>query len=122
MQPNDTSARGEEFRNDLRPLARFPASAAVASVGSGNAAARRTLSAAELAPLVKADVEKAKRAARLAKAEPVEVQVVANTPVGWRMLKESAAHTVETANRIVWTVRVPGKGSADLSYRIRVTN
>ena len=51
MQPNDTSARGEEFRNDLRPLARFPASAAVAGVGSGNAAARRTLSSAELAPL-----------------------------------------------------------------------
>jgi fatty acid desaturase len=36
--------RGEEFRADLRPLAR-------ASAGSGNAAARRVLSAAELAPL-----------------------------------------------------------------------
>ena len=35
---------GEEFRDDLRPLAR-------AAAGSGNASARRILSAAELAPL-----------------------------------------------------------------------
>jgi fatty acid desaturase len=37
-------ARGEEFRDDLRPLAR-------ASAGSGNASARRILTSAELAPL-----------------------------------------------------------------------
>ena len=36
--------RGEEFRTDLRPLAR-------SAVGSGNASARRILSSAELAPL-----------------------------------------------------------------------
>ena len=36
--------RGEEFRTDLRPIARSGA-------GSGNASARRVLSAAELAPL-----------------------------------------------------------------------
>ena len=51
MQHNDTSARGEEFRDDLRPLAHSTASAAIAGVGSANAAARRALSAAELAPL-----------------------------------------------------------------------
>jgi fatty acid desaturase len=51
MQHNDASAPGEEFRNDLRPLATLPASAAPGGVGSGNAAARRTLSSAELAPL-----------------------------------------------------------------------
>ena len=41
-------ARGEEFRDDLRPLARPTA-------GSGNAAARKILSAAELAPLTRLD-------------------------------------------------------------------
>ncbi len=51
MQHNDASERGEEFRNDLRPLATLPASAAPGGVGIGNAAARRTLSSAELAPL-----------------------------------------------------------------------
>ena len=59
---------------------------------------------------------------RNAKAEPVEVQIVGNLPPGWRMLEESAAHTPETANRIVWTLRIPGNGGADLSYRIRVNN
>ena len=39
--------RGEEFRDDLRPLR--------ARAGSGNAAARRILSAAELAPLTRLD-------------------------------------------------------------------
>jgi fatty acid desaturase len=38
------ATRGEEFRDDLRPLAR-------ASAGSGNASARRILTSAELAPL-----------------------------------------------------------------------
>lgn len=40
---NTPAPRGEEFRDDLRPLA--------AAAGSGNAQARRVLSAAELAPL-----------------------------------------------------------------------
>ena len=57
---------------------------------------------------------------RNAKPDAVEVQVIGNLPPGWRMLEESAAHTPETASRIVWTVRVPAKGTADLSYRIRV--
>jgi hypothetical protein len=57
---------------------------------------------------------------RNAKADAVEVQVVGNLPPGWRMLEESAPHAPETASRIVWTVRVPAKGSANLSYRIRV--
>jgi fatty acid desaturase len=42
--------RGEEFRDDLRPLHAPTSSSAV---GSGNAQARRVLSAAELAPLTK---------------------------------------------------------------------
>ncbi len=41
---------GEEFRNDMRPL---PTNAGEPKVGSGNAQARRVLSAAELAPLTR---------------------------------------------------------------------
>lgn len=47
MAINETPARGEEFRDDLRPLA--PASAL--RPGTGNAQARRVLAPAELAPL-----------------------------------------------------------------------
>jgi fatty acid desaturase len=47
------STRGEEFRNDLRPLAR---------AGAGNDAARRALSAAELAPLTQLDDARSARA------------------------------------------------------------
>ena len=42
---NESATRGEEFRNDLRPLG------AAAQAGSGNAQARRVLSPTELAPL-----------------------------------------------------------------------
>ena len=42
-------ARGEEFRDDLRPLSSAPTTTPRA--GTGNAAARRVLSQAELAPL-----------------------------------------------------------------------
>jgi len=59
---------------------------------------------------------------RNAKDAPVDVQVVGHMPRGWRMLQESATHTAETASKIVWTVRVPGKGEASLSYRIRVNS
>src|SRR4051812_38557276 len=45
MSTIEAAARGEEFRNDLRPLARAPRD------GVGKAAARRILTAAELAPL-----------------------------------------------------------------------
>ncbi len=59
---------------------------------------------------------------RNAKDDPVDVQIIGYMPPGWRLLKESAAHTAVTANKIVWIVRVPGNGSADLSYRIRVNS
>ena len=55
MANHDTPARGEEFRDDLRPLAAPPAPASAAAAapraGAGNAAARRLLTPAELAPL-----------------------------------------------------------------------
>jgi len=59
---------------------------------------------------------------RNAKDDPVDVQVVGHMPPGWRLLEESTAHSEETANKIVWTVRVPGKGEASVSYRIRVNS
>ena len=49
MNDTDLSARGEEFREDLRPLASAPAAAS--RTGAGNAAARRVLSSEELAAL-----------------------------------------------------------------------
>lgn len=38
----------------------------------------------------------------------------------WTILAESLAHEKETAERIVWTLPVPAKGSAQLTYRIRI--
>lgn len=50
----DPGARGQEFRDDLRPLAGpGPGGAAASRAGAGNAQARRLLSAAELAPLTR---------------------------------------------------------------------
>ena len=51
---NDTPARGEDFRDDLRPLA--SAQAPMPRPGAGNAAARRVLSQDEIAPLTKLNV------------------------------------------------------------------
>ncbi len=56
-----------------------------------------------------------------AKPLPVQVKMIGHLPQGWRMLEESRAHVRETANRIVWTLDVPGEGEAKLSYRLRVT-
>ncbi len=56
-----------------------------------------------------------------AKPLPVQVKMIGHLPQGWRMLEESRAHERETANRIVWTLDVPGEGEAKLSYRLRVT-
>ena len=48
-----TRRAGEEFRDDLRPLGAFGGPGA--AVGAGNAAARRLLTAKELAPLTRLD-------------------------------------------------------------------
>ncbi len=58
---------------------------------------------------------------RNAKDKAVEVKVFGQMPPGWRMLSETAPHEVETANRIAWTLQVPAKGEAKLSYRVRVS-
>lgn len=56
-----------------------------------------------------------------AKDQAVEVEVVGNMPRGWRMQNESQKHEKDSANRIVWTLKVPAKGEAKLDYAVRVT-
>ncbi|MFQ6017299.1 MAG: DUF4139 domain-containing protein [Kiloniellaceae bacterium] len=56
-----------------------------------------------------------------AKAKAVAVRLVGHMPPGWRMLSETAPHERKTANKIVWTLDVPGKGEAKLGYRVRVS-
>ena len=58
---------------------------------------------------------------RNVKDDPVEVRVIGHMPPGWRLLRESAPHTRETANRLVWTLPVPAGGEAALTYRVRVS-
>ncbi len=50
-QPQNPPSHGEEFRDDLRPLVSASEPTSTARAGTGNAAARRVLSATELAPL-----------------------------------------------------------------------
>lgn len=54
-----------------------------------------------------------------ARPEPVEVRVVENLPGSWEILQESQAHDKVAAGRAAWTVTVPAKGKADLTYRAR---
>ena len=55
-----------------------------------------------------------------AKDSEVEVEVIGNMPRGWEMLEESEKHEKDSANRVVWTVKVPAKGKAKLDYELRV--
>ncbi len=56
-----------------------------------------------------------------AKASAIEVKLVGQMPPGWRVVEESQAHEVESANRPVWTLAVPAGGEATLRYKVRVT-
>jgi len=55
-----------------------------------------------------------------AKDQDVEVEVVGHMPRGWRMLDESQKHEETSANRLVWTLKVPAKGEAKLNYSVQV--
>ncbi len=57
---------------------------------------------------------------RNAKDEAVTVKLVETIPGDKEILAESAAHTKETAERLIWSVAVPAKGTAELTYRVRV--
>ena len=55
-----------------------------------------------------------------ARPEAVTVRVRETLPGDWQILEESAAHTKASAHAAVWQVLVPAKGSAQLTYRVRV--
>ena len=55
-----------------------------------------------------------------ARPEAVTVRVREALPGDWQILEESAAHTKASAHAAVWQVLVPAKGSAQLTYRVRV--
>jgi hypothetical protein len=55
-----------------------------------------------------------------AKDVAVTVKVVEILAGDWKMLSESAPHQQESAERAVWQVPVPAKGSAELTYRVRI--
>lgn len=57
---------------------------------------------------------------RNAKDEEVTVKVVEIVPGDWKILQETAPHTTDTANRLTWSVPVPPKGAAELTYKVRV--
>ena len=59
---------------------------------------------------------------RNAKSEEVEVEVVGNLPAGARVLEESTAHELESAQRPLWRIAVPPEGESRLTYRIRVSD
>ena len=55
-----------------------------------------------------------------AREEAVTVRVRETLPGDWQILEESAAHTRESAHAAVWQVPVSARGSAELTYRVRV--
>ena len=56
---------------------------------------------------------------RNARDKPATVRIVEVVPGDWTILAESAKHEKETADRLVWPVTAPAKGSVTLTYRIR---
>lgn len=57
---------------------------------------------------------------RNAKDEAATVDLVEIIPGDWKILAESAPHTKETADRLVWRLEVPARGAASLTYRVRL--
>lgn len=55
-----------------------------------------------------------------ARNEEVTVTVQESIPGEWEILSESVQHTRSSAQLASWTVPIPPKGSASLTYRIRV--
>jgi hypothetical protein len=57
---------------------------------------------------------------RNAKDKPASVSLVEVVSGDWTVLSESNPHEQETADRLVWPLTVPAKGSTKLDFRIRV--
>lgn len=56
---------------------------------------------------------------RNARDEAVSVRVVETLPGDWKMVEESQPHEKASAARAAWTIEVPAKGEATLSYTVR---
>jgi hypothetical protein len=56
-----------------------------------------------------------------AKSEPAMVEITGEMPRGWQVMESNSRYEQETANRLLWHLRVPPKGEAKLAYRVRVT-
>jgi hypothetical protein len=55
-----------------------------------------------------------------AKSEDVTVKVVEPMPGDWEVLSESLSHEKTSSSAATWYVKVPAKGSAKLTYRVKV--
>lgn len=56
---------------------------------------------------------------RNAKDEAAAINLVESIVGDWKILTESAPHTKESADRLVWRLEVPARGAATLTYRVR---
>jgi hypothetical protein len=56
-----------------------------------------------------------------AKPTPITATVVEQFPADWRVLQESLPHEKTDALTASWSIPVPAKGEAKLTYRVRVT-
>lgn len=56
-----------------------------------------------------------------AKKEPVTVIVTEPVPGDWQMIAESNPHKKISSGQAEWRIRVPAKGSTQLTYRVMVT-
>lgn len=54
-----------------------------------------------------------------AKDQDVTVRIVESLPGDWNMLEQSAEHERLDAHRAAWSLAVPAKGKATLTYRVR---
>ena len=57
-----------------------------------------------------------------AKEEAVVIKVQETIPGEWKILSESSPHVKESAHLASWLVAVPPKGSATLTYRVKIRN
>lgn len=56
-----------------------------------------------------------------AKPTPVVATMVEQFPADWRVLEENLPHVKTDARTATWSLPVPAKGEAKLTYRVRVT-
>jgi hypothetical protein len=55
-----------------------------------------------------------------ARDQAAPVTLVEVLPGDWKILSETRPHEKDTADRVSWRLTVPGKGTVDLTYRVRI--